>query len=766
MLEFQEGFFEQEVRNGFYINRTMKTAWAAELEVLQKVAEICDRHGIVWYAAYGTLLGAVRHEGFVPWDDDMDIWVKRKDYNKLLKILPEELPQGYIVRSPLTSKGYDQFHTLVNSGNRISMDKEWLEQYHGCPFSVGLDIFPLDYLARDAKERMIQENLVKIAARSAQVASKLFRGSDDEAENPEEEKKEFVEEIWEGIKYLEDNCNAKIDNRLIEEEKWFEVASECGKWANYFAMMYEEEESDELVNFISYVRWPWARFPKEWFSEVYGATFENFMLPIPCGYENLLFRIYDAYMFYKGGGGKHDYPYYGRQLKVLREKVSEDERVMEKFGLIIDDIALIPAGDSSLPLEWEQIIIREDGKHKKIILYVNDMSAFTVSAEKAVDKLEETLKQFKKVQESIALWWRPQRNLTERLKVVSEALSKRYQKLLDDYKSAAWGICDETDNADRAVKSCDAYYGDMNAVLQPFQNADKPVILTKDRGDNAADNLDRINECRAFLSFADFVEDDKKFYFANTNYNALVIVDREKWRIEKAVPFDRIGRSEQDVHLRCVKRQNKILFIPSSAQYAHIYDIDEEKQYTYEFENKEYVEGDAEQGTWDYFSSAAHVYLLPDRGTNGLWRWNVRENAIERENWWNVQQVVFLQHGNMDEESFYSLASSPSRLFVTNVAKHTTEIFDLPDEEVYRITYDGENFWYTMKKSLDIVCWNEKCGTVDRYQIKRESDWDTEFTVCAGLCYAAGNLFLLSANYDTMDAIYVLDKQERELRCI
>ncbi|MBD5537105.1 MAG: LicD family protein, partial [Lachnospiraceae bacterium] len=54
MLEFQEGFFEQEVRSGFYIDTTMKTVWAAELEVLQKIAEICDRHGLVWYAAYGT----------------------------------------------------------------------------------------------------------------------------------------------------------------------------------------------------------------------------------------------------------------------------------------------------------------------------------------------------------------------------------------------------------------------------------------------------------------------------------------------------------------------------------------------------------------------------------------------------------------------------------------------------------------------------------------------------------------------------------------
>ena len=90
MLEFQDDFFRPEIRDGFFVDATMKTLWAAELEVLNTVAEICARHNLTWYAGFGTLLGAVRHEGFIPWDDDMDIMLLRPDYMKLMEVLPQE----------------------------------------------------------------------------------------------------------------------------------------------------------------------------------------------------------------------------------------------------------------------------------------------------------------------------------------------------------------------------------------------------------------------------------------------------------------------------------------------------------------------------------------------------------------------------------------------------------------------------------------------------------------------------------------------------
>lgn len=66
MLDFPKEFFNAQMIEDFMVDATMKTVWAAELEVLREIAEICERHGLTWFAAYGTLLGAVRHEGFVP----------------------------------------------------------------------------------------------------------------------------------------------------------------------------------------------------------------------------------------------------------------------------------------------------------------------------------------------------------------------------------------------------------------------------------------------------------------------------------------------------------------------------------------------------------------------------------------------------------------------------------------------------------------------------------------------------------------------------
>ena len=79
---FDESYFEDEIRDGFYIPSMIKRSWAVALDVLSEVDRICQKYDIKYYAEWGTLLGAVRHAGFVPWDDDLDIAMQRNDYIK------------------------------------------------------------------------------------------------------------------------------------------------------------------------------------------------------------------------------------------------------------------------------------------------------------------------------------------------------------------------------------------------------------------------------------------------------------------------------------------------------------------------------------------------------------------------------------------------------------------------------------------------------------------------------------------------------------
>ena len=86
-LKFDNDFFNTEVREGFEISSMMKRAWAAQMEVFQVVSDICNRNGIRYFADFGTLLGAVRHKGMIPWDDDIDLAMMRPDFERLEQLL-------------------------------------------------------------------------------------------------------------------------------------------------------------------------------------------------------------------------------------------------------------------------------------------------------------------------------------------------------------------------------------------------------------------------------------------------------------------------------------------------------------------------------------------------------------------------------------------------------------------------------------------------------------------------------------------------------
>ena len=94
-IQLPEGFLKEEERDGFLVTSEVKELWAVLLDILMQIDAICKNNGIEYFLCGGTLLGAVRHKGFIPWDDDLDIMMKRNDYNRFCEIAPFALQQPY-----------------------------------------------------------------------------------------------------------------------------------------------------------------------------------------------------------------------------------------------------------------------------------------------------------------------------------------------------------------------------------------------------------------------------------------------------------------------------------------------------------------------------------------------------------------------------------------------------------------------------------------------------------------------------------------------
>ena len=153
---FPEEYFQDEERAGFLITECMKRYWAASLHSLEIFDGICRKHGLKYWADCGTMLGAVRHGGFIPWDDDIDIGMMREDFNRFLEIAPGELPARYSVefKDDPPRHNYNGI-AVVNSLRAVSFEEEVLQEYFFCPFPVGFDVYPYDHVPEDRNERDI-----------------------------------------------------------------------------------------------------------------------------------------------------------------------------------------------------------------------------------------------------------------------------------------------------------------------------------------------------------------------------------------------------------------------------------------------------------------------------------------------------------------------------------------------------------------------------------------------------------------------------------
>ncbi len=297
MLVFNEAFLKEEIRCGFTVPEMMKRVWAVEMEVLSEIHRICRDYGLTYYAHWGTLLGAVRHQGFIPWDDDIDIAMKRRDYQILMKVLSDELPEGYYNSSSYADPTHSQPAASVMNTKYVILDEKRRQRFYGCPYICGIDIAPLDFVPRDKEQAEIHRNLYTVVYSAAKNYNTYTKSG----------------EIESYLQQIESLCQTKIIRGNNEENQlWLLLDKIAG--------LFNEDECDKLTFFPTNICYrPEYYLDKDWFSDTVMMPFEQMQVPVPCGYDEVLKTTYGDYMTPSYNGGRaHEYPYYKKQEEYLR----------------------------------------------------------------------------------------------------------------------------------------------------------------------------------------------------------------------------------------------------------------------------------------------------------------------------------------------------------------------------------------------------------------------------------------------------------------
>lgn len=292
--QFPRNWYEDEVRDGFFVSGTMKRNWAGQLAVLRDIDAVCRKLHLTWYMDGGTLLGAARNGGYIPWDDDLDIAMMRSDLEIFREKAQELLPPGYWFNDCRQRKETVTDVFRVISASSITMESKYLEHFHGCPFILGVDIFALDNLSADseyeAQRAVLSETLKKCCD--------LMQKEDSGAKT----------DLYALVQSYEKASGRKI---AIDQQLHNTLRCEIIR----LNMEVQDNQSKRVCNF-----WDTKLvFERDWFGEPVMIPFEGMLLPAPAKYEKSLEVEYGNWRYPVRGGSGHDYPCYREQAETLRQ---------------------------------------------------------------------------------------------------------------------------------------------------------------------------------------------------------------------------------------------------------------------------------------------------------------------------------------------------------------------------------------------------------------------------------------------------------------
>ena len=274
-------FLCDEERNGYLVSAQMKKVWAISIDLFHELKRVCHKYNLSFFSIGGTAIGAVRHKGFIPWDDDLDFAMPRADYDKLLEVAKSEFKEPYFLQSPTTDRFFfNRF--FVRLRNSFTTGISPYDKKIGCNNGIFIDIFPLD----DYKDSVSCFLFFKLSHLQAITA-------------------------WNKLHYKYINKNKCIrwllyklapfiiGNNLssMYEKHENRCRQICAKNCACWGIMYE--------SFIgNHHRWIW---PKKSFESTKWFPFEYTEVPLPSGYDEILRISFGEYLKFppKETWGKH-----------------------------------------------------------------------------------------------------------------------------------------------------------------------------------------------------------------------------------------------------------------------------------------------------------------------------------------------------------------------------------------------------------------------------------------------------------------------------
>ena len=280
-LNIPAEFYCPEVRDGYEVSAECKKVWAIQLDLLSMLVKVLHKHGLKYYACGGTMLGAVRHKGFIPWDDDIDIMMPREDYDKFCEVAPQEFHEPYFFQTEATDPGYLLRHAKLRNSNTAAIQKS-LSRYK-CTFNQGIfiDIFPLDKVPDDKSElNVYYDEMWEIWGKVWRLHAYTYRNNRTT--------------FWENLKcrLLELFHRGDAYNLEYEDLARKYSRTDCSRWEIHATSLTARRTERFMWNIVD-------------FEEVEMMPFEMLELAVPKNYDAILRKSYGEWREFVVGGGLH-----------------------------------------------------------------------------------------------------------------------------------------------------------------------------------------------------------------------------------------------------------------------------------------------------------------------------------------------------------------------------------------------------------------------------------------------------------------------------